>query len=214
MNESMYCYDLFKKPGTMIDVGAHWGTALAPFAMSGWDVYAFEPDPTNRNELKKRFPDIHIDTRAVSNKAETNVTLYKSQQSTGISSLSPFHESHYAAIGVDVTTLSSFIREQKIKSVDFLKIDTEGYDYFVLQDFPWKKAPKVILCEFENSKTEPLGYSFNDMAKFLMSKGYSLKVSEWYPVKAYGAAHEWKQFADYPYELDSNAWGNIVAVLN
>jgi len=210
MNESKYCFDLFKKKGTMIDVGAHWGTSLVPFV--GWEIYAFEPDPTNRAELKRRFKDIFIDARAVSDKPATNVTLYKSQQSTGISSLSPFHESHYAAIGVDVITLTEFIREQKIKKVDFLKIDTEGYDFFVLQGYPWKKAPQVILCEFENSKTEPLGYSFDDMAKFLISKGYKLKISEWYPVKAYGTAHEWKRLVDYPCELDDKAWGNIIAL--
>ncbi len=211
MNESRYCFNLFKKKGTMIDVGAHWGTSLLPFVESGWKIFAFEPDPSNRKELKRRFKDIFIDARAVSNKVATNITLYKSQQSTGISSLSPFHESHYAAIGVDVITLTEFIKEQKIKKVDFLKIDTEGYDYFVLQGYPWSKAPKVILCEFENSKTEPLGYSFDDMAEFLLSKGYKLKISEWYPVKAYGAVHEWKRLTDYPCELDTNAWGNIIA---
>ena len=208
----MYCFNLFKKSGTMIDVGAHWGTSLAPFVNYGWNVYAFEPDLENQRELIRRFgSQIHIDSRAVSNKPATNVTLYKSQQSTGISSLSPFHESHYAAIGVDVITLTSFIEEQRIKKVDFLKIDTEGYDYFVLQGYPWKKAPKVILCEFENSKTEPLGYTFNDMAEFLLSKSYELLISEWYPVKAYGTKHEWKRLTSYPCEIDENAWGNIIA---
>ena len=195
----------------MIDVGAMWGTSLAPFYHAGWKIFAFEPDRQNYQELVKRYPNIYIDRRAVSNKPATNVTLYKSQQSTGISTLSPFHESHYAAIGVDVITLSAFIKEQKIKKVDFLKIDTEGYDYFVLQGYPWKKAPKVILCEFEDSKTEPLGYTFEDMAEFLLSKGYKLKISEWYPVKAYGTAHQWKRFVDYPCELGEGAWGNIIA---
>jgi FkbM family methyltransferase len=197
----------------MIDVGAHFGTTLALF--DGWEIYAFEPDTENWQELVRRFgshPLIHIDQRAVSNKPAKNVTLYKSKQSTGISSLSPFHDSHYAAIGVDVTTLADFILEKGIDKVDFLKIDTEGYDYFVLQGFPWNKfLPSIILCEFENSKTIPLGYTIDDMAKFLQNKGYDLTISEWYPVKAYGTQHEWKQFTSYPCELDDNAWGNIIA---
>jgi len=202
---------MFNKPGVMIDVGAHYGTSLMPFYRTGWKVYAFEPDPKNRQALTERYPHLYVDPRAISNRPATNVTLYQSQQSTGISSLSPFHESHYAAIGVDVITLSAFIKEQKIKKVDFLKIDTEGYDYFVLQGYPWKKAPKVVLCEFEDSKTEPLGYTFEDTAEFLLSKGYELKISEWYPVEAYGSPHQWKRFVDYPCELAPDAWGNIIA---
>ena len=214
MNESAICYRaLNKSTGTMIDVGAHIGTSLSMFV--GWKIYAFEPDTENWQELVKRFgsnPLIHIDRRAVSNKPATNVTLYKSQQSTGISSLSAFTDSHYAAIGVDVTTLADFILEKGIEQVDFLKIDTEGHDYFVLQGFPWGKIlPSVVLCEFENSKTIPLGHTFDDIAKYLQEKGYDLTISEWYPVKTYGTAHEWKQFLDYPCELDENAWGNIIA---
>ena len=211
MNESAICFKLFNKPGVMIDVGAHHGTSMFSFLKAGWTVYPFEPDPENRQMLAERFPNLYIDSRAVSNKPATNVTLYKSFQSTGISSLSPFHESHYAAIGVDVITLTFFIREQKIKKVDFLKIDTEGHDYFVLQGFPWKMKPGVILCEFENSKTEPLGYSFDDMAEFLLSKGYDLAISEWEPVVQYGGPHQWKQFLDYPCKLGEGAWGNIIA---
>ena len=195
----------------MIDVGAHWGTSLGLFVKNGWKVYAFEPDRENFQELVRRYPTIHVDGRAVSNKPATNVTLYKSHQSAGISTLSPFHESHYPAIGVDVITLTSFIHEQRIKKVDFLKIDTEGFDYFVLQGYPWKKAPKVILCEFENSKTNPLGYTLEDVAEFLLSKSYKLKISEWEPVVTYGGSHKWKRLTDYPCELSDNAWGNIIA---
>ena len=213
MDEALYCYNLFRKKGTMIDVGAWMGTSLLPFVESGWEVYAFEPDLSNWLELTKRFGGrIYIDNRAVSNKPATNVTLYKSDQASSISSLAPFTDTHYAAIGVDVTTLTDFIKEQNIKKVDFLKIDTEGYDYFVLQGYPWKKAPKVILCEFEDSKTVPLGYTFKDMAEFLVSKGYDLLVSEWYPIKAYGTQHQWKRLVPYPCEIDENAWGNIIAI--
>jgi hypothetical protein len=36
----------------MLDVWAHHGTSLVPFARAGWQVYAFEPDPA-----KPRFAD-------------------------------------------------------------------------------------------------------------------------------------------------------------
>ena len=71
----------------------------------------------------------------------------------------------------------------------------------------------MILCEFEDRKTAPLGYTFHDMAKFLVDKGYRLVVSEWYPVVEYGKLHRWRRFAYYPCKLlDENAFGNIFAV--
>jgi len=47
-------------PGTMIDVGAHQGAALAPFLANGWTVHAFEPDPANRAILSSRYPAVLI----------------------------------------------------------------------------------------------------------------------------------------------------------
>lgn len=41
-----------RKKGVMIDVGAHFGGALAPFALCGWKIYAFEPDAGNE-KIKK-----------------------------------------------------------------------------------------------------------------------------------------------------------------
>ena len=69
------------------------------------------------------------------------------------------------------------------------------------------------MCEFEDAKTEPLGYSITDLAEYLRAKSYNLIISEWYPILAYGSPHRWRRFALYPCELlDSKAWGNIIAV--
>jgi hypothetical protein len=80
--------------------------------------------------------------------------------------------------------------------VDFLKIDTEGFDLMVLKGYPWTQSPRprVILCEFEDAKTVPLGYDFHQLAAFLVGEGYQLIISEWYPVKAYGGLHRWRRF--------------------
>ena len=71
------------------------------------------------------------------------------------------------------------------------------------------------MCEFEDSKTTPLGYSYHDMAGYLVDKGYAVQVSEWYPVLQYGGNHRWRRFEHYPCELaDPRAWGNLIAVLD
>ncbi len=200
----------------MIDVGAHYGQSSRLFLHAGWKVYAFEPDPANRKklmELAKEYPKLSIDPRAVSDTVRAQVPFYKSDVSPAISALNPFHPSHVETGGVEITTLVAFCESAGIREVDFLKVDVEGYDLFVLKGFPWDTIkPAVVMCEFENYKTSPLGYEFHDLAGFLVDRGYQLLISEWYPVERYGGPHTWNRLAVYPCELfDPNGWGNIIA---
>lgn len=204
---------------TMIDVGAHHGSALVPFLNRGWRIYAFEPDDKNRSNLLERLAKhknkdlVSLDTRCVSNKAQRGVSFFTSKQSTGISGLSAFHESHVEAQQVDITTLTEFFQDKPMPAVDFLKIDTEGHDLFVLQGYPWERGePAVIECEFEDVKTVPLGYTFHDLSRFLVDKGYTVYVSEWHPIVRYGIQHDWNRLVRYPCELaDPKGWGNLLA---
>ncbi|MCB5188968.1 FkbM family methyltransferase [Methylobacillus caricis] len=208
------------RPGsTMIDVGAHVGSAFRPFLNKGWHIYAFEPDDTNRSKLLEWLSChvsrhlVTLDTRCVSNTTQHDLSFYRSEQSSGISGLSAFHESHTEAQRVSSVTLSDFFAGGAIPDIDFLKIDTEGHDLFVLQGFPWDQTrPDVIECEFENAKTVSLGYDFHDLAQFLVDKGYTVYVSEWHPILQYGTRHDWHCLAKYPYALqDEASWGNLLA---
>lgn len=204
-------------PCVMVDVGAHHGASLEPFALLGWSVLAFEPDPMNRSELERlcgRFPELRLDPRALSNREAGELPWYTSELSTGISSLAAFHESHQQSSSVEVTTLARALEDHGVEDIDFLKVDAEGTDLFVLQGLPWERIkPSVVLCEFEDGKTEDLGYNFRDLAGHLVEQGYHVLVSEWYPITAYGARHSWRRLTPYPCELeDTRAWGNLIAV--
>jgi hypothetical protein len=139
--------------------------------------------------------------------------FYTSNESTGISSLAHFHHSHKKTADVSATTLGEFCREQQIDHINFLLVDTEGYDLLVLKGLDWSAInPDIIICEFEDGKTCNLGYRFHDMAEFLQAKGYEVLVSEWHPILRYGIAHDWHRLANYPCELkNQNAWGNLIA---
>jgi len=204
------------RPGVMIDVGAHIGSTARQFCEAGWRVYAFEPDPVNREQLVKnlgRLDGLTIDERALSNEEIDSVTFYQSPQSTGISGLSSFHESHVAAGTVPVTTLKNVIGEYDIGAIDFLKIDTEGFDKFVLMGLPWEThSPTLIVCEFEDFKTRPLGYNVTDLIRYLENRGYEVLISEWKPIEAYGARHEWSDFKRSACKIDlEKSWGNLIA---
>lgn len=202
-----------EQKGIMLDVGAHWGNSLAPFLESGWTVFAFEPDPSNRATLTSRHPGAVVDPRAISEKDGETVSLFTSDVSTGISTLSPFHPSHAATAQVETVRLDTFVRDRGIEKVDFIKTDVEGLDLFALRTFPWNSHhPRAVVCEFEDNKTTRLGYTMHDIAQFLVDKGYSVVVSEWEPVVEYGRHHTWKQFKRYPTDVPSNSHGNLIAV--
>jgi len=204
---------------TMIDVGAHFGSSLAPFLDRGWKIFAFEPDGKNRQKLLDRLAKhknsslVKVYTSAVSNEKRKGVRFFSSEESTGVSGLSAFLPSHESKQFVDTITLSEVLAGESLTSIDFLKIDTEGHDLFVLQGFPWERnRPAVVECEFEDVKTVPLGYTFHDLARFLVEKGYRVYVSEWHPIISYGIQHDWRQLMRYPCELaDPKGWGNLLA---
>ena len=205
---------LGKRAGVMLDVGAHYGSSLAPFADDDWSVYAFEPDPANRARLQAAFGDranVTIVPAAVSDNAG-EMRLFTSELSTGISSLAPFTTSHAPSAIVPVVTLREFMAQAEITAVDFLKIDVEGFERNVLDGYDWSVRPEVIMLEFEDSKTVPLGYSWKELAGDLDARGYQVLVFEWLPIEQYGGDHQWRDLARYPAELaDPQGWGNLLA---
>jgi hypothetical protein len=76
MDEGEIIYQLIKsrdKSKVMIDVGAHYGESLERYARDGWQIRAFEPDPTNRKHLIQlcgKFQNVKIDSRAVTDKSK------------------------------------------------------------------------------------------------------------------------------------------------
>ena len=217
IDETQISFDLLADaPRVMVDVGAHQGGSLLSYAEHGWDVHAFEPDPQNRDKLHERvgsLPNVHIDPRAVSTTDGRLIFLYTSSVSSGISTLQPFHPSHRATASVTTVRLDTYLVDHQIPDVGFLKVDAEGHDLEVLRTFPWNVIhPIVVLCEFEDRKTVPLGHTHADIAEFLAAQGYSIVLSEWHPIIRYGDDHRWRRAIRYPATPADDAWGNIMAV--
>ena len=201
----------------LLDVGAHTGSSAAHFNRLGWTIHAFEPNPEIRAALTKRFAgraNVHVDGRALGETAAPDAVLYDSPESTGITTLEPFHPSHRPGAHVAVTTLANVVRELHVEHVDFLKIDVEGLDLGVLRGAPWDDVqPDVIECEFEDHKTAARGHTWRDIAEFLRARGYTVYVSEWHPIIRYGIRHDWRRVIPFTdkLQIDADAWGNFVA---
>ncbi len=215
-SELSLIYEFFRNReidnGLMLDVGVHYGESLIPFIDLGWKVIGFEPDPNNFRKIKKH-DQLVLESYALSNETADNVEFFVSKESSGISSLIDFSPSHEVKFTVNIKTLDFIVREYNITKVDFLKIDTEGNDLNVLKGLTFENVkPKMILCEFEDQKTKQLNYTYEDMGDYLLSKGYKVYISEWYPVNKYGTSHKWKSVFRYPASIDQNGWGNFIAV--
>jgi len=211
-----YFLSINQNKGVLIDVGAQRGMFFRPFIWNNWQIFAFEPDPDEKKqEILSEFAEkknVHISKKACSNVTGEILPFYVSEESSGISSLHSFHSSHRLIGEVETITLKDFMEQNAINDVDFLKIDAEGHDYYILQGFPWERTkPKVIFCEFEDNKTIKLGYDFKTLGNFFLEKGYEVYVSEWYPIEKYGGDHKWRALKPYPCKLeDTKAGGDFI----
>ncbi len=219
-DETQWLFDLLHDPRgaqTMIDVGAHLGAVLKPFANSGWKVHAIEPYPPHFDALSQRYRsnrNVVLHKVAISNSTGARIPFYASYESSGINSLTPFRSSHRKIGEVETTTLAHLVDAGAIEQVDFLKIDTEGHDMMALQGFPWSQIkPRIVVCEFEDAKTKPIGYRTEEMARFLENRGYTVLISIWHPIVRYGVPHDWQALQRFPSPLpDETSWGNLIAL--
>lgn len=205
--------------GMMVDVGAHFGTSFRNYLSAGWRVIAFEPDSTKFAKLApyEGKPGFELLKVAVSDASIDAMPFYTSTESTGIASLLAFRESHSLADQVRVVTLKDILQQRQIKQIDFLKIDTEGYDLQVLRGHDWSIRPEVILTEFDEVKTRHLGHHMNAIADLIAARDYEIYVSEWFPLERYGANHQWRCISSYssqfhPQLHHEDAWGNLIAI--
>jgi FkbM family methyltransferase len=203
------------RQGVIIDVGAHFGTSFKPYLREGWRVYAYEPDSTKLEKIEPFLsnPLFTFSRSAVADTVKEGVQFYTSPESTGIASLVAFRDSHAPSEKVSTTTLAIELKQHGITKLDYLKIDTEGYDLHVLKGHDWSVRPEVIMCEFDEIKTRPQGFGYRAIGDLLRSHDYVVYCSQWAPLVKYGSGHAWHSIAAYPCELHhADAWGNFIAV--
>lgn len=205
--------------GTAVDVGVSVGAVSREFLSMNWKVIGFEPDSDNPNKSKaikklKNNKNFTLDSRAVSDVSEEELTFYTSPLSEGIASIHAFHPSHEESHKITTVTMNDYTKDNNIESINFLKVDTEGNDLNVLRgiDFTINK-PDMILCEFDEFKAKTTGSDFNSLVNLLASSGYKVLVCEWYPIIIYGQRHKFNCMYLHPNKLrKENAWGNLIAV--
>lgn len=171
-----------KKKGFYIDIGANDPTRFNNtkyFYLRGWWGINIEPDLDCFIKIKKERPrDINLNIGI--GKKNSELTFYQFKTST-LSTFSQSEAKKYQSQGykllikrqVRVNKLSDILGKYlKGKKIDFMTIDTEGYDKEVLISNNWSKyRPKVICIESVKHQIKKLGED-TLLEDFLVKVGY------------------------------------------
>lgn len=77
---------------------------------------------------------------------------------------------------INTITVNHLLEKYEIKKLDFLHIDTEGYDYEIIKTFPFDYLkPKLIMFEHKHLKIE----DFKQCIRLLKGEGYILRSYAW-----------------------------------
>lgn len=175
LKKLLACMPHIKNFGHAVDVGAHCGLWSRPLAKMFGHVTAFEPVQEHVECFEQNIfsgdktwrlgsiNDVTLHQRALGAKADT-VTLHTGEASSGDTYVKQGGE--HAA---EMRTLDSF----ELPRVDFVKIDCEGFEYFILlgaQETIRKWKPTIIV-EQKPGKGKQFGLGDQDAVKLLESWG-------------------------------------------
>jgi len=173
------------KNGFYIDVGANDPTRFnntKRFYELGWRGINIEPDLNKFKELKNhRKRDINLNIGI--GEKNSKLTFYKFVPDT-LSTFSNTEAEKYQKQGyktsdkvkVQVKKLRDVLKKYcKNKAIDFISIDTEGYEMQVLKSNDWKKIrPIVVYVEsIKHDKDRLIKTKEVELNLYLKEKGYS-----------------------------------------
>jgi FkbM family methyltransferase len=136
--EDIYAKHIPTNPTVIIDVGAHIGVFAILMAkrFPNSTIYCFEPDPFTRAYLERNINDndsknITVIPYALWNSRGT-IPFYRSNN-LATRSLIQEWASSTNSIEVETITIKDFLRERKITTVDFIKINAEGAELEIIE---------------------------------------------------------------------------------
>ena len=145
----------------IFDVGANAGQSALEYVkvFPKSDIYCFEPVDKTFSELQKKvniYPNIHPYNLAFGDKATTlEISINDNSCVNSFKDITTAKNSQ----SISIITLTEFVAQKKIKRINFLKIDTEGFDLNVLvgsQNLLQKQTIDIIQveCAFNESNVQ------------------------------------------------------------
>jgi FkbM family methyltransferase len=97
-------------------------------------LYLYEPGTSANSILNEKFSkysNLHISSMGVSDRIGSS-SFFEQDAAGEMSSLAKKWANNSKEIQISLTTIDNEVKINQIESIDYLKIDTEGFDYFVL----------------------------------------------------------------------------------
>jgi FkbM family methyltransferase len=176
------------KINLFFDVGAHKGESIQFFSknLDIDKIYSFEASPENFLYLKNKYQ--NKKNLVLENIALSSTISKKIFNQCNESSSSTFSDINYNSkylkrkmrllnsskknkffnkLEIATTTLSSYMRYNKILNIDLIKIDTEGHEYDVLMGLDRNIANvKTVIFEHHYDNMIKKNYTFSDIHLF------------------------------------------------
>ena len=181
---------------TIIDVGANVGQSALQVRENFPDaeIYSLEPIKATYDELVRNTSGANVKTFNVglgSSNQQVEVNTQVDNQNSVMNSLvaekNSLSKENTKTEIVEILTLENFCEQNKISKIDFLKIDTEGFDLEVLKGAVGlleKQAIPFILTEVSMNPTNTYHVDFVEMKHYMESFSYYIfgiyeQVQEW-----------------------------------
>jgi FkbM family methyltransferase len=128
------------RPEICFDIGANIGEySLFLNKYTNAKIYAFEPLPESFKKLKKMTlgKNVICENIALGSKTEIRTLYYNPKSSQKASLHRDMNKIHYVKNNykkmIRALTLDEFVKKNKIKKIDLIKIDTEGHELEVIK---------------------------------------------------------------------------------
>jgi FkbM family methyltransferase len=171
--------------GFFLDIGANIGSILIPICKRRPDIraLAIEAAPwlfsyLEKNIQRNHLKNIQLLNFALFNKDDCEMDFFSPADKFGKGSLSPV----FTTTGTKVMTkrVDTILDQLEIKQVDVVKIDVEGFEYFVLngaeQLLDHLHAPVIVFEFVDWAEKRAMGLMAGSAQKYLIEKGYHLYV--------------------------------------
>jgi FkbM family methyltransferase len=173
---------LVKEGSVIFDVGANFGyysCSLAHGLRRNCKVYAFEPFPRNYERLKENLRLNHLEgcvrpfPLGLSN-VSGQVAMAASSGNTGAAHILP------GAGVITLSTVDQICDEEQIAKLDFMKVDVEGFEVFVLKggDKIIRRDKPAMLVEMNPPTLKRAGVSCEELADALEQYDYRLFIAQ------------------------------------
>lgn len=177
-------YDLKRSFGmnmfrTVFDVGANVGQSALQYCevFLNANIYSFEPVKDTYTQLVSNTKhNARIHPFKIGMGKDKGIQKINTNSNSTINSLLRPSESN-STEEITIDSVTEFCESQTIRSVDFMKIDTEGYDLYVLEGCKpmlEKQQIKIIMVECEPISTDNYFVSISDFGSFFLPFGYKL----------------------------------------